>query len=355
MSTAGQYAYVMKGLSKTYPGGKKVLDNVFLSFYPGAKIGVLGPNGSGKSTLLKIMAGVEKEFQGEAWSGENISVGYLPQEPQLDPNKTVQENVMEALSDLKGCIDKYNEISNKFSEEGADFDALMAEQGELQTKIEAQDGWNIERTIEVAMDALRCPPADMAVTHLSGGEKRRVALCRLLLEKPDLLLLDEPTNHLDAESVAWLQRHLLDYPGTIVMITHDRYFLDHVTGWILELDRGSGIPYEGNYTGYLEKKSKRLEHEAREQEARQKVLSRELDWVRQSPKARQAKSKARITSYNDLFEESKKFEKTRTAQIVIPIPPRLGASVVDGEALSKGFGDRLLFDGRRRDRPERRG
>jgi len=345
MSTAGQYAYVMKGLSKTYPGGKKVLDNVFLSFYPGAKIGVLGPNGSGKSTLLKIMAGVEKEFQGEAWSGENISVGYLPQEPQLDPNKTVQENVMEALSELKGCIDKYNEISNKFSEEGADFDALMAEQGELQTKIEAQDGWNIERTIEVAMDALRCPPGDMAVTHLSGGEKRRVALCRLLLEKPDLLLLDEPTNHLDAESVAWLQRHLLDYPGTIVMITHDRYFLDHVTGWILELDRGSGIPYEGNYTGYLEKKSKRLDQEAREQEARQKVLSRELDWVRQSPKARQAKSKARITSYNDLFEESKKYEKTRTAQIVIPIPPRLGASVVDGEALSKGFGDRLLFDG----------
>jgi sulfate-transporting ATPase len=344
MSTAGQYAYVMKGLSKTYPGGKKVLDNVFLSFYPGAKIGVLGPNGSGKSTLLKIMAGIEKEFQGEAWSGENISVGFLPQEPQLDPKKTVQENVMEALSELKGYIDRYNEVSNKFSEEGADFDALLAEQGDLQTKIEAQDGWNIDRTLEIAMDALRCPPGDMAVTHLSGGEKRRVALCKLLLEKPDLLLLDEPTNHLDAESVAWLQRHLLDYKGTIVMITHDRYFLDNVTGWILELDRGSGIPYEGNYTGYLEKKSKRLEQESREQEARQKVLSRELDWVRQSPKARQAKSKARITSYNNLFEESKKFEKTRTAQIVIPIPPRLGANVVDGEALSKGFGDRLLFD-----------
>ena len=345
MSTAGQYAYVMKGLSKTYPGGKKVLDNVFLSFYPGAKIGVLGPNGSGKSTLLKIMAGVEKEFQGEAWSGENISVGYLPQEPQLNPDKNVQENVMEAFSELKGLIDRYNEVSNKFSEEGADFDALLAEQGELQTRIEAQDGWNLERTIEVAMDALRCPPGDMAVTHLSGGEKRRVALCKLLLQKPDLLLLDEPTNHLDAESVAWLQRHLLDYPGTIVMITHDRYFLDNVTGWILELDRGSGIPYEGNYTSYLEKKSKRLEQEAREQEARQKVLSRELDWVRQSPKARQAKSKARITSYNNLFEESKKFEKTRTAQIVIPIPPRLGANVVDAENLSKGFGDRLLFDG----------
>jgi sulfate-transporting ATPase len=345
MSTAGQYAYVMKGLSKTYPGGKKVLDNVFLSFYPGAKIGVLGPNGSGKSTLLKIMAGVEKEFNGEAWAGENISVGYLPQEPQLDPTKTVQENVMEALSELKGMIDKYNEISNKFSEEGADFDALLAEQGELQTKIEAQDGWNIERTIEVAMDALRCPPGDMAVTHLSGGEKRRVALCRLLLEKPDLLLLDEPTNHLDAESVAWLQRHLLDYKGTIVMITHDRYFLDHVTGWILELDRGSGIPYEGNYTGYLEKKAKRLAQEGREQEAREKVLSRELDWVRQSPKARQAKSKARITAYNDLLAESQKYEKTRTAQIVIPVPPRLGANVVDAENLSKGYGDRLLFDG----------
>jgi len=342
--TAGQYAYVMKGLSKTYPGGKKVLDNIFLSFYPGAKIGVLGPNGSGKSTLVKIMAGVEKEFQGEAWAGENISVGYLPQEPQLDPKKTVQENVMEAMSELKGLIDRYNEVSNKFSEEGADFDALMAEQGELQTKIEAQDGWNLDRTLEIAMDALRCPPGEMAVTHLSGGEKRRVALCKLLLEKPDLLLLDEPTNHLDAESVAWLQRHLLDYKGTIVMITHDRYFLDNVTGWILELDRGSGIPYEGNYTGYLEKKSKRLEQESREQEARQKVLSRELEWVRQSPKARQSKSKARITSYNTLFEESKKFEKTRTAQIVIPMPPRLGANVVDAENISKGYGDRLLFD-----------
>ena len=342
--TAGQYAYVMKGLSKTYPGGKKVLDNIFLSFYPGAKIGVLGPNGAGKSTLLKIMAGVEKEFSGEAWAGENISVGYLPQEPQLDPNKIVQQNVMDALGELKAMLDKYNEISNKFSEEGADFDALLAEQGELQTKIEAQDGWNIERTIEVAMDALRCPPGDMAVTNLSGGEKRRVALCKLLLEKPDLLLLDEPTNHLDAESVAWLQRHLLDYKGTIVMITHDRYFLDHVTGWILELDRGSGIPYEGNYSGYLEKKAKRLEQEGREQEARQKVLSRELDWVRQSPKARQAKSKARITAYDDLLAESKKYEKTRTAQIVIPVPPRLGGTVVEAEGISKGFGDRLLFE-----------
>jgi ATP-binding cassette ChvD family protein len=342
--TAGQYAYVMKGLSKTYPGGKKVLDNIFLSFYPGAKIGVLGPNGSGKSTLLKIMAGVEKEFNGEAWAGENISIGYLPQEPQLTPGKTVQENVMEALADIKGLLDRYNAISEKFAEPDADFDKLLAEQGDLQTKIEAADGWNLERTIDIAMDALRCPPGDMPVTNLSGGEKRRIALCKLLLEKPDLLLLDEPTNHLDAESVAWLQRHLLEYKGTIVMITHDRYFLDNVTGWILELDRGSGIPYEGNYTGYLEKKSKRLEQEGREQEARQKSLSRELEWVRQSPKARQAKSKARITSYNSLLEESKKYEKTRTAQIVIPVPPRLGNTVVDAENVSKGYGDRLLFD-----------
>jgi ATP-binding cassette ChvD family protein len=342
--TAGQYAYVMKGLSKTYQGGKKVLDNIYLSFYPGAKIGVLGPNGSGKSTLLKIMAGVEKDFQGEAWAGENISIGYLPQEPQLNPDKTVQENVMEALADIKDLLDRYNAISEKFAEPDADFDKLLAEQGDLQTKIEAADGWNLDRTIDIAMDALRCPPGEMPVTNLSGGEKRRVALCKLLLEKPDLLLLDEPTNHLDAESVAWLQRHLSEYRGTIVMITHDRYFLDNVTGWILELDRGSGIPYEGNYTGYLEKKSKRLEQEGREQEARQKSLSRELEWVRQSPKARQSKSKARITSYNNLLDESKKHEKTRTAQIVIPVPPRLGNIVVDAESVSKGYGDRLLFD-----------
>ncbi|MBI3441789.1 MAG: energy-dependent translational throttle protein EttA [Proteobacteria bacterium] len=339
-----QYIYVMKGLSKTYPGGKKVLDNIYLSFFPGAKIGVLGPNGSGKSTLLKIMAGLEKEFQGEAWAAEGCKVGYLPQEPQLDPSKTVQENVMEALADIKALLDRYNEISNKFSEEGADFDTLMAEQGELQTKIEAVDGWNLERTLDIAMDALRCPPGNLPVTNLSGGEKRRVALCKLLLEKPDMLLLDEPTNHLDAESVAWLQRHLLEYKGTVVMVTHDRYFLDNVTGWILELDRGSGIPYEGNYTGYLEKKSKRLEQEGREQEARQKTLSLELEWVRQSPKARQTKSKARITAYNNLLEESKKYETTRTAQIVIPVPPRLGENVVDAVNISKGYDDRLLFE-----------
>ena len=341
---ANQFVYHMKGLSKTYPGGKKVLNDIYLSFYPGAKIGVLGPNGSGKSTLLKIMAGVETDFQGEAWAAEGVRVGYLAQEPQLDESKTVLENVMEAMKEIKGYLDRFNEISNAFSEPDADFDALLAEQGDLQTKIDAMDGWNLERTLEIALDALRCPPGDSPVTNLSGGEKRRVALCRLLLEKPDLLLLDEPTNHLDAESVAWLQRHLLDYKGSVVMITHDRYFLDNVTGWILELDRGAGIPYEGNYTGYLEAKNKRLEQEGREQEGRQKVLSRELEWVRQSPKARQAKSKARITAYEELVAESEKFEKTRSAQIIIPVPPRLSNKVVDFEGVSKGYGDRLLID-----------
>ena len=341
---AYQYVYVMKGLSKTYPGGKKVLENIYLSFLPGAKIGVLGPNGSGKSTLLRIMAGMDKEFNGEAWAAEGARVGYLPQEPQLDPTKTVQENVMEALKDVKKLLDDYNEISAKFAEENADFDALMAKQGELQEKIDAAGGWELERTIDIAMDALRCPPGDAKVEHLSGGEKRRVALCRLLLEKPDMLLLDEPTNHLDAESVAWLQRHLADYPGTIVMVTHDRYFLDSVTGWILEIDRGQGIPYEGNYSAYLEKKSKRLEQEGREDVARQKTLARELEWVRQSPKARMAKSKARISAYENLLEESKKFEKTRQAQIIIPVPERLGSTVVDGDNISKGYGDRLLIE-----------
>ncbi len=341
-----QYVYVMKGLSKTFQGGKKVLDNIYLSFLPGVKIGVLGPNGSGKSTLLKIMAGVEKEFQGEAWVAEGCRVGYLQQEPQLNPNKTVHENVMEAMAEIKALLDRYNEISNKFAEvtDNDEMTRMMEEQGELQTQIEAVDGWNLDHMIEVAMDALRCPPGHMPVTNLSGGEKRRVALCKLLLEKPDMLLLDEPTNHLDAESVAWLQRHLTDYKGTVVMVTHDRYFLDNVTGWILELDRGAGIPYEGNYTGYLEKKSKRLEQEGREDEARQKTLSRELEWVRQSPKARQSKSKARVTSYENLLEESKKYETTRTAQIVIPLPPRLGNNVVDAENVSKGYDDRLLFE-----------
>ena len=342
-----QYIYVMKDLSKTFQGGKKVLNNIYLSFLPGAKIGVLGPNGSGKSTLLKIMAGVEKEFQGEAWAADGCKVGYLPQEPQLNPDKTVYENVMEAMADIKALLDKYNDISNKFAEvtDNDEMTKMMEEQGDLQTKIENADGWNLDNMIEIAMDALRCPPGDMPVANLSGGEKRRVALCKLLLEKPDMLLLDEPTNHLDAESVAWLQRHLSEYKGTVVMVTHDRYFLDNVTGWILELDRGSGIPYEGNYSSYLEKKSKRLSQEGREQEARQKNLSRELEWVRQSPKARQAKSKARISSYDNLLEESKKFETTRTAQIVIPLPPRLGQNVVDAENVSKGYDERLLFEG----------
>jgi ATP-binding cassette ChvD family protein len=344
---AYQYIYVMKGLTKTFLGGKKVIDNMYLSFFPGAKIGVLGPNGSGKSTLLKIMAGVETEFNGEAWAAEGCKIGYLQQEPQLDESKTVQENVMEALADTKKLLDDYNAISERFAvvTDADEMTAMLEEQGDLLTKIEAVDGWNLDRTLEIAMDALRCPPGDMAVTHLSGGEKRRVALCKLLLQKPDLLLLDEPTNHLDAESVAWLQRHLAEYTGTVVMVTHDRYFLDNVTGWILEMDRGSGIPYEGNYTGYLEKKTKRLEQEGREDEARQKILVRELDWVRQSPKARQAKSKARITSYDMLLEESKRMETVRTAQIVIPLPPRLGQNVVDAVDISKGFEDRLLFEG----------
>ena len=341
---AYQYIYVMKNLSKAYTGGKKVLSDIYLSFLPGVKIGVLGPNGSGKSTLLKIMAGIEKEYNGEAWAAEGVKIGYLPQEPQLDPDKNVQENVMEALADIKGVLDRYNEISEKFAEPDADFDALLAEQGELQEQIEAANGWEIERTVKIAMEALRCPPGDMNVTNLSGGEKRRVALCRLLLEKPDLLLLDEPTNHLDAESVAWLQRHLLDYKGTVVMVTHDRYFLDHVTGWILELDRGRGIPYEGNYTAYLENKQKRLQQEGREQEARQRTLARELEWVRQSPKARQAKSKARITAYDNLVTESEKYAKSDNAQIVIPPAPRLGSLVIEAEHLRKGYEDRLLIE-----------
>ncbi len=339
-----QYIYVMKGLSKTYAGGKKVLNDMYLSFFPGAKIGVLGPNGAGKSTLLKIMAGIETDFQGEAWAADGVKVGYLPQEPQLDPTKTVQENIMEALADTKELLDRYNEISAKFAEPDADFDALLAEQGELQEKIEAVGGWELERTIEIAMEALRCPPADMEVTNLSGGERRRVALCRLLLEQPDLLLLDEPTNHLDAESVAWLQRFLLEYKGTVVMVTHDRYFLDHVTGWILELDRGHGIPYEGNYTAYLENKQKRLEQEGREEAARKRTLARELEWVRQSPKARQAKSKARINAYEELLAESEKYSKSDNAQIIIPPAPRLGDLVIEAKNISKGYGDRLLID-----------
>jgi ATP-binding cassette ChvD family protein len=338
-----QYVYVMKGLSKVYPGGKKVLENVWLSFYPGAKIGIIGPNGSGKSTLMKIMAGLDKDFNGEAWAAEGAKVGYLAQEPQLDPTLDVHGNVMLALAETKGLLDRFNKVSELMGEPDADFDALMAEQAELQEKIDAADAWDIDRTVEIAMDALRCPPPDSDVSTLSGGEKRRVALCRLLLEKPDMLLLDEPTNHLDAESVAWLERHLQEYAGTVVLVTHDRYFLDNVTAWILELDRGKGIPYEGNYSGWLEQKQKRMELEEKTESARQKALAEELDWIRASPKARQAKSKARIAAYDDLLQQSK--DKTPDqAQIVIPTPARLGHLVIEAEHLKKGFGDRLLIE-----------
>ncbi len=340
---AYEYIYVMNGLSKAYGNGKKVLENVTLSFFPGAKIGVLGPNGAGKSTLLKIMAGVDQDFMGEAWSAKGARVGYLEQEPQLDQSKTVGENVMEALSDVKAMVDRFNAIGLEMAEPDADFDALGTEMGELQEKIDAVDGWELDRTIEVAMEALRCPPADSSVENLSGGEARRVALCKLLLEKPDLLLLDEPTNHLDAESVAWLQRFLLDYPGAVVMVTHDRYFLDNVTGWILEVDRGSGIPYEGNYSAYLDAKAKRMKQEEREENTRQKTLAREMEWMGKSPSARRSKSKARINSYEELLAESQKTDM-RNAQIVIPTPPRLGDLVIEAENLRKGFGDRLLIE-----------
>ncbi|NYZ14198.1 energy-dependent translational throttle protein EttA [Azospirillum sp. RWY-5-1] len=339
-----QYVYVMKGLTKVYPGGKKVLDNVWLSFYPGAKIGVIGVNGSGKSTLLKIMAGLDKDYNGEAWSAEGAKVGYLPQEPQLDPSKTVQENVLEALKETKSLVDRFNEVSNLMAEPDADFDALLTEQAELQEKIDAADAWDLERTVDIAMDALRCPPGDSSVDKLSGGEKRRVALCKLLLEKPDLLLLDEPTNHLDAESVAWLERHLEEYKGTVVLVTHDRYFLDNVTGWILELDRGQGIPYEGAYSAWLEQKQKRLEQEGKQEQARQKQLAGELDWIRASPRARQAKSKARIAAYETMLAQQKDAAPDQ-AQIVIPAPPRLGDLVIEADGIAKGFGDRLLIDG----------
>jgi len=339
-----QYVYVMKGVTKVYPGGKKVFENIWLSFYPGAKIGVLGVNGAGKSTLLKIMAGLDKDYNGEAWAADGIKVGYLPQEPQLDTSKTVAENVMDALGPIKALVDRFNEVSNLMADPDADFDALMAEQAELQEKIDAADAWDLERTVDIAMDALRCPPGDADVSNLSGGEKRRVALCKLLLSKPDMLLLDEPTNHLDAESVAWLQRFLAEYPGTVVMVTHDRYFLDAVTGWILELDRGQGIPYEGNYSAWLEQKQKRLEQESREQDARQKFLASELEWVRASPKARQAKSKARIQAYEEMLAQSNQKEQIGETKIVIPTPPRLGNLVIEAENLRKGFGDRLLID-----------
>ncbi|MBL8782763.1 MAG: energy-dependent translational throttle protein EttA [Alphaproteobacteria bacterium] len=332
-----QYVYVMKQLGKSYPGGKQVLKDIYLSFFPGVKIGVIGLNGAGKSTLLKIMAGMEKEFTGEAWAADGAKVGYLAQEPQLDPTLDVLGNVMIAVKHKKGLVDRYNEIAANYTDETAD------EMSKLQDQIDALGLWDLDSQIEQAMDALRCPPGDADIEKLSGGEKRRVALCRLLLEAPDLLLLDEPTNHLDAESVAWLEHHLQEYKGTVVIVTHDRYFLDNVTGWILELDRGQGIPYEGNYSSWLEQKEKRLAVEAKGEEARLKTLVREREWIAASPKARQAKSKARIRAYEDLLAEANN-TKNDQAQIIIPPGPRLGGAVVEAVALNKAYGDRLLID-----------
>jgi sulfate-transporting ATPase len=343
---AAQYSFVMKGMTKTFPGAPKpVLNNINLQFYPDAKIAIIGPNGSGKSTLMKIMAGRDKEFQGEAWPGEHIRVGYLEQEPQLDPTKTVKENVMDGVRPVADMMDRFNEISTIMGDppEDADFDALMTEMGELQEKIDAVDGWTLDNQLEIAMDALRCPPGDSAVDNLSGGEKRRVALTKLLLEKPDILLLDEPTNHLDAESVQWLEKHLVDYAGNVILVTHDRYFLDNVVNWVLELDRGRYYIYESNYSGYLEKKAKRLEQEEREDEGKQKAIQEELDWIRRSPKARQTKSKARIKAFDELVEA----QENRTpgkAQILIQVPERLGGNVIEAKGLTKAYGDKLLFE-----------
>lgn len=342
---AYQYVYVMQNLTKVFPGGKELFKGITLSFLPGAKIGVLGVNGAGKSTLLKIMAGIDKDINGEAWAAEGINVGYLEQEPKLDPSKNVMENIMDGLGEARDLLKRFEEVSLKFGEEMTDeeMDALINEQAELQEKIDACNGWDLERTIEIAMDALRCPPADADVTKLSGGERRRVALCRLLLQKPDMLLLDEPTNHLDAESVAWLEQHLKDYKGTVVMVTHDRYFLDNVTGWILELDRGQGIPYEGNYSSWLEQKQKRLEQESREETARQKTLANELEWIQKNPKARQAKSKARINAYDELLNAATK-DKITQAYINIPMNERLGDLVIEATNISKAYGDKVLID-----------
>ena len=342
---SSQYVYTMYRLGKTYPGGKEVLKDISLSFLPGAKIGVLGLNGAGKSTLLKIMAGIEKEFSGEAKAADGLNIGYLAQEPELDETLNVANNVLSGLGEAKKLVDRFNEVSARFAEELTDdeMDSLINEQAELQEKIDSVDGWELERKAQIAMDALRVPEPDADVTKLSGGEKRRVALCRLLLSSPDMLLLDEPTNHLDAESVAWLQRFLHDFPGTVVTITHDRYFLDEVAGWILELDRGQGIPYEGNYSGWLEQKQKRLEVEGRRDDARVKSLSRELDWVRSAPKARQAKSKARLNAYEKMLEEQQS-SREDVAKIVIPAGPRLGNLVIEASNICKAFGSKLLID-----------
>ncbi|HXL66573.1 MAG TPA: energy-dependent translational throttle protein EttA [Xanthobacteraceae bacterium] len=334
---ARQFIYHMQGVSKTYPGNRKILENVNLSFYPEAKIGVLGVNGSGKSTLLRIMAGLDTEFSGEAWAADGARVGYLPQEPQLDPAKSVRGNVMDGVAVQKAILDRYNELAVNYSDETAD------EMTKLQDQIEAQGLWDLDSKVDLAMDALRCPPDEAEVAKLSGGERRRVALCKLLLEQPELLLLDEPTNHLDAESVSWLEGHLRNYPGAILIVTHDRYFLDNVTGWILELDRGRGIPYQGNYSAWLTQKQKRLEQEGREEEARQRTLAREQEWIAASPRARQAKSKARYERYEELLKKAGD-KQTQGAQIVIPVAERLGENVVDFENLRKGFGDNLLID-----------
>jgi len=340
-----QYVYVMKNLSRTYPGGREVLKNVTLAFLPGAKIGVLGVNGSGKSTLMKIMAGLDKDYTGEAFVAEGAKVGYLSQEPDLDPKKTVMENIVEGLGETKALLDRFDAVSARFAEELTDdeMNALIAEQGELQEKIDAINGWDLQRTVEIAMDALRCPPGDADVNKLSGGERRRVALCRLLLQRPDLLLLDEPTNHLDAESVAWLEKFLENYPGTVVAVTHDRYFLDNVAGWILELDRGKGIPYEGNYTGWLEQKQKRLAVESSQEKSRERTLARELEWIGQSPSARRSKSKARIAAYEELLAQDNE-QLGGDAQIVIPPGPRLGDVVIEANEVRKGFGNQLLVE-----------
>lgn len=335
---AYQYVYHMQGVSKTYPGGKKCFENIHLSFLPGVKIGVVGVNGAGKSTLMKIMAGLDKDFSGEAWAAEGAKVGYLPQEPKLDETLTVRENVMLGVAEKKAILDRYNELAMNYSDETAE------EMAKLQDEIDSQNLWDLDSQIDVSMEALRCPPDDANIANLSGGEKRRVALCKLLLEAPDMLLLDEPTNHLDAETIAWLQQHLIDYKGTILIVTHDRYFLDDITGWILELDRGRGIPYEGNYSSWLEQKAKRLEQEAREDKSKQKTLQRELEWMRQGQKARQAKSKARINAYNELAEQSER-EKLTRAQIVIPNGQRLGGKVIEVEGLSKHMGDKQLIEG----------
>ena len=332
-----QYVYHMQDVSKTYPGGKKCFENIHLSFLPGVKIGVVGVNGAGKSTLMKIMAGIDKEFQGEAWSAEGAKVGYLPQEPELNEALTVRENVMLGVAPKKAILDRYNELAMNYSDDTAD------EMAELQDKIDAENLWDLDSQIDVSLEALRCPPDDADVGSLSGGERRRVALCKLLLEAPEMLLLDEPTNHLDAETIAWLQKHLIDYNGTILIVTHDRYFLDDITGWILELDRGQGIPYEGNYSSWLEQKAKRLAQEAREDKSRQKTLERELEWMRQGQKARQAKQKARINAYNDLAGQSER-EKITKAQIVIPNGPRLGSKVIEVSNLNKAMGDKLLIE-----------